>query len=199
MTVVGKGFEQEAIDSITLLLSNIKSTNGLMEVKKALVRHEQFILEEELEIANKKVNDLQKRIIILGGNSEEEEEEKKEEEAESLEKKPYQDNRPVFSTPRFERIIMTNFKRSSLGANNFTVNDLKLYLAKNMNISLDHYTYLTDKGSNLFEACIRNTIRSMTQRNLLKRVRSGVFTFSELTHKIDLKKDGLVNWVVEEV
>ena len=94
---------------------------------------------------------------------------------------------------------MTNFKRSDLGANNFTVNDLKLYLAKNMNISLDHYTYLTDKGSNLFEACIRNTIRSMTQRNLLKRVRSGVFTFSELTHKIDLKKDGLVNWVVEEV
>ena len=199
MTVVGKGFEQEAIDSITLLLSNIKSSNGLMEVKKALVRHEQFILEEELEIANKKVNALQKRIKILGGNSEEEEEEKKEEEAESLEKKPYQDNRPVFSTPRFERIIMTNFKRSDLGANNFTVNDLKLYLAKNMNISLDHYTYLTDKGSNLFEACIRNTIRSMTQRNLLKRVRSGVFTFSELTHKIDLKKDGLVNWVVEEV
>ena len=77
MTVVGKGFEQEAIDSITLLLSNIKSSNGLMEVKKALVRHEQFILEEELEIANKKVNDQQKRIKIQEGNSEEEQEEKK--------------------------------------------------------------------------------------------------------------------------
>ena len=199
MTVIGKGFEQEAIDSITLLLSNIKSSNGLIEVKKALVKHEQFILEEELEIANKKVNELQKKLKILGGNSEEEEEEEKEEEAEAIEKNPYQDNRPVFSTPRIERIIMTNFKRSSLGADNFTVNDLKLYLAKNMNISIDHYTYLTDKGSNLFEACIRNTIRSMTQRNLLKRVRSGVFTFSELTHKVDLKKDGLVNWVVEEV
>ena len=27
MTVIGKGFEQEAIDSITLLLSNIQSSN----------------------------------------------------------------------------------------------------------------------------------------------------------------------------
>ena len=198
MTIIGKGFEQEAIDSITLLLSNIKSSNGLIEVKKALVRHEQFILEEELEIANKKVNELQKKLKILGGNSEEEEEQEQEEESEALEKNPFQENRPVFSTPRFERIILTNFKRSSLGAENFTINEVKLYLAKNMNISIDHYTYLTDKGSNLFEACIRNTIRSMTQRNLLRRIRSGVFAFSDANKKIDLKKDGLVNWIEEE-
>lgn len=197
MTVIGKGFEQEAIESIILLLSNIQSSNGLIEVKKALVRHEQFILEEELEIANKRVNELQKKLKILGGNPGDEEEEEDEEELENLEK-PYQDNRPVFSIPRFEKVMMTNFRKSSQGLGDFTVNDLKKYIAKHMNISLEEYTYLTSKGSNLFEACIRNTIRSMIKRKLVKRVRSGVFSFSGNSQKIDLKKDGLVNWIVEE-
>ena len=198
MTVVGKGLEQETIDSITLLLSNIQSKSGLIEVKKAIIHHEQVLLEDELEIAQKKVNELQKQLSQVGlvpGSSVEEEEDT---DSEPEKENPPQDNRPVFSIPRFERLIIGYFCSSKWKGKEFTVNDVKNYISDHVNLSISDYTYTTDNGSNLFTACVRNSTRGLVRRGVLKRVRNGVFAPESKQNTSDLKKSGFINWIPEE-
>ena len=198
MTVVGKGLEQETIDSITLLLSNIQSKSGLIEVKKAIIHHEQVLLEDELEIAQKKVNELQKQLSRVGlvpGSSVEEEEDT---DSEPEKENPPQDNRPVFSIPRFERLIIGYFCSSKWKGKEFTVNDVKNYISDHVNLSISDYTYTTDNGSNLFTACVRNSTRGLVRRGVLKRVRNGVFAPESKQNTSDLKKSGFINWIPEE-
>ena len=199
MTVVGKGLEQETIDSITLLLSNIQSKSGLIEVKKAIIHHEQVLLEDELEIAQKKVNELQKQLSQVGlvpGSSVVEEEEDTDSEPEK--ENPPQDNRPVFSIPRFERLIIGYFCSSKWKGKEFTVNDVKNYISDHVNLSISDYTYTTENGSNLFTACVRNSTRGLVRRGVLKRVRNGVFAPESKQNTSDLKKSGFINWIPEE-
>ena len=198
MTVVGKGLEQETIDSITLLLSNIQSKSGLIEVKKAIIHHEQVLLEDELEIAQKKVNELQKQLSQVGlvpGSSVEEEEDT---DSEPEKENPPQDNRPVFSIPRFERLIIGYFCSSKWKGKEFTVNDVKNYISDHVNLSISDYTYTTENGSNLFTACVRNSTRGLVRRGVLKRVRNGVFAPESKQNTSDLKKSGFINWIPEE-
>ena len=198
MTIVGKGLEQETIDSITLLLSNIQSKSGLIEVKKAIIHHEQVLLEDELEIAQKKVNELQKQLSQVGlvpGSSVEEEEDT---DSEPEKENPPQDNRPVFSIPRFERLIIGYFCSSKWKGKEFTVNDVKNYISDHVNLSISDYTYTTENGSNLFTACVRNSTRGLVRRGVLKRVRNGVFAPESKQNTSDLKKSGFINWIPEE-
>ena len=198
MTIVGKGLEQETIDSITLLLSNIQSKSGLIEVKKAIIHHEQVLLEDELEIAQKKVNELQKQLSQVGlvpGSSVEEEEDT---DSEPEKENPPQDNRPVFSIPRFERLIIGYFCSSKWKGKEFTVNDVKNYISDHVNLSISDYTYTTENGSNLFTACVRNSTRGLVRRGVLKRVRNGVFAPESKKNTSDLKKSGFINWIPEE-
>ena len=200
MTIVGKGLEQETIDSITLLLSSIQSQSGLTELKKAIIHHEQVLLEDELEIAQKKVNELQKQLSQVGlvpGSSVEEEEEKEADSEPKKENSP-QDNRPVFSIPRFERLIIGYFCSSRWKGKEFTVSDVKNYISDHLNLSISDYTYTTDNGSNLFTACVRNSTRGLVRRGVLKRVRNGVFAPESKQNTNELKKSGFINWIPEE-
>lgn len=172
LTSLAQRQEQEAIDTIILLLSKVRSKSGISSLVEIIQEKGKDVLEEELAWARGKVKELEKSLKFFGisaeGDDDEKEEEKKEE-------PPPQENRPVFSVNDFEEVILRHFVIGQSSGFEFSMSEIKDVMETSLNLGKKEIEFMTENGSNLFTSCIRNTLRSLVNKEVIKRVKPGLY------------------------
>jgi len=184
--------ELEAIETIIMLLSKVKSKEGIAQIVEAIESKGKKVLEAELKKAKDKVKEIEKSLQIFHG---EEKEPKKEEQEEPTKEAPStpQENRPVFSTQEFERLVTQKFVENRPPGFEFNMTQVKEHIINELKISKNAQAYNTENGSNLFSSTVRNSLRSMTNKFLLHRVKPGLYA-TPLRKEKGKTKEEFITW-----
>jgi hypothetical protein len=173
--------ELEAIETIILLLSKVKSNEGIMQVTQAIEERSKGVIKNELRKARDKVRELERSLSVFDKAEVSGEEKKEEKPVETKPKKTpddkeeFQENRPVFTVSNIEKIISKKFIDGKAPGYEFTLESARDYVGKEMGLSDSDKSYTTSSGNNLFQSSIRNTFRSMTNRFKLHRIKPGLY------------------------
>lgn len=181
--------ELEAIETIIMLLSRVKSREGIAQIIESIESKGKKVLEGELKQAKAKVKEIEKSLQIFHG----EEKESKEEEESTEEAPSPQENRPVFSTQEFERLVTQKFVENRPPGFEFNMTQVKEHIIKELKISKNAQAYNTENGSNLFSSTVRNSLRSMTNKFLLHRVKPGLYA-TPLRKEKGKTKEEFITW-----
>lgn len=172
--------ELEAIETIILLLERVKSNEGILKVTEAIESKSKVIIKNELKKARSKVAELETSLALFekGSDDYREEEEKQakptKKELPEKEEKP-QENRPVFTVSSLEKIVQKKFVNGRAPGFEFTLDQVRDHIIKTLKLTERDRTYNTPNGSNLFSSSVRNTLRSMTNRLQLHRIKPGLY------------------------
>ena len=150
--------EQEAIASIKAKLKHIESEQGLDILVEALVNKRKIILEKELNEAREQVDQLERRIGFLANGAS----------AKIIEK-------PDFSKPLFENAIKSSFLLNKSANSEFTIDMVKEFLIKDLEINDDQINFNTSNGNNVFASAIRSALNRLVGEGVIDRLRPGLF------------------------
>ena len=168
--------EQEAIDSITLLMRHIESEQGIQELTDNVMARGREIMESQLKKAREEVRKIETKMKFLDGDFSQIEPESKNT------KKPdhYVKSRPEFSTTKLAKEIETGFLPLIGPGKEFMSHDVRDYISDAWGVSEEDREYLTEKGSNIFTANVRKTLGNLVQKGKIKRIKPGLFSTKQL-------------------
>lgn len=176
--------ELEAIETIILLLERVKSNEGILKVTEAIESKSKVIIKNELKKARSKVAELETSLALFEKGSDDYREEEEEKQAKPAKKTPRelpekeekpQENRPVFTVSSLEKIVQEKFVNGRAPGFEFTLDQVRDHIIKTLKLTERDRTYNTPNGSNLFSSSVRNTLRSMTNRLQLHRIKPGLY------------------------
>ena len=164
--------EQEAIDSITLLMRHIDSEQGIQELTDNVMTRGKEIMEAQLKRAKDEVRKIENRLKFLDGSPVEEQE------ATQLKKneEPYVKSRPYFSTSKIAKEIENGFLPQLAPGTEFLSNDVRDYLTNAWEVSQEERLYNTENGSNVFTSNVRKALGNMVLKSKIKRIKPGLFS-----------------------
>ena len=168
--------EQEAIDSITLLMRHIESEQGIQELTDNVMARGREIMESQLKKAREEVRKIETKMKFLDGDFGSIEPESKKT------KKPdhYVKSRPEFSTTKLAKEIETGFLPLIGPGKEFMSHDVRDYISDAWGVSEEDREYLTENGSNIFTANVRKTLGNLVQKGKIKRIKPGLFSTKQL-------------------
>ena len=161
--------EQEAIDSITLLMRHIESEQGIQELTDNVMARGREIMEAQLKKARDEVRKIENRLKFLDGTEQEQVIE------EDKEAPPYIRDRPSFSTIKIAEDVEKEYlPRLDPGAE-FTATHIRDFLEKAWDIPKDQMDYVTEAGGNLLSSNVRSSLNKLVSQAKIRRVKPGLF------------------------
>ena len=193
MTTKSKGSkEQEAIDSITLLMRHIDSDQGIQELMDNVMGRGREIMETQLKRAKDEVRKIETKMKFLNGELDS----KASESPKTNNNESYVKSRPEFSTAKLAKEIEKGFLPLIGPGKEFMSHDVRDYISDAWGVSEEDREYMTENGSNVFTSNIRKSLGNMVNKGKIKRVKPGLFATKQI--KPDKKDDGWKDALVWE-
>lgn len=168
--------EQEAIDSITLLMRHIDSEQGIQELTDNVMARGREIMEAQLKRARDEVRKIETKMKFLDGDFES----KETESPKTKKTDSYVKSRPEFSTSKLAKEIETGFLPLVGPGKEFMSHDVRDYISDAWGVSEEDREYQTENGSNIFTSNIRKTLGNLVQKGKIKRIKPGLFSTKQL-------------------
>lgn len=164
--------EQEAIDSIMLLMRHISSEQGIQELTDNVMARGKEIMESQLEKARDEVRKIESRLRFLEGSEEVSTEVTKEE---SKDSNSHIGDRPRFPIAKLSNEIEKGFLKHMLDDETFTAGDVKTYLEIEWKIPEHESNYITENGGNILSSNIRTALNRLQSSGTIRRVKPGYY------------------------
>lgn len=168
--------EQEAIDSITLLMRHIDSEQGIQELTDNVMARGREIIEAQLKKARDEVRKIETKMKFLDGDFDS----KETESPKTKKTDAYVKSRPEFSTSKLAKEIETGFLPLIGPGKEFMSHDVRDYISDAWGVSEEDREYQTENGSNIFTSNIRKTLGNLVQKGKIKRIKPGLFSTKQL-------------------
>ncbi|HAI40659.1 MAG TPA: hypothetical protein DCM40_22450 [Maribacter sp.] len=176
--------EQEAIDSITLLMRHIESDQGIKDLTTKVMARSRELLEDELSKARDEVKKIEGRIKFI---------DQSEPESGNTHSDPYIRSRPEFPTGKIASEIESGFLPGLEYGEEFTPTQVREHLEVTWSISEKDRSYTTENGSNILTSNIRKSLGNMVIKGRINRVKPGLFAKKNMVETFSINSQETVN------
>ena len=181
--------EQEAIDSIMLLMRHIDSDQGIQELTSKVVARGKEIMGSRLTKAKEEVRNIESHLRSLEGSEEE-----------SVGYRAFLGERPRFRIAKTSEEVEKTFLKAIADDAKFTAGDVKSYLKEQWNIPEEESNYLTENGGNILSSNIRTALNRLHANTKIKRIKPGVYIKKNVTSTGNKSNwSSVVSWETSKV